>query len=146
MNTTLIVLASIFLLLHIIVTKINRNKENSGYSSDFDFFWLDHCLVFREGEVMLFALAGLTSFFVVDHTVWGQIIWGFMAFIGLLANGYMLFENFDWYKNRCWEYEKSHYLRALIVSVLYNLIWLFIIITVVSKFVMFVLETEPWNR
>lgn len=146
MNIALIVLTAVFLLLNIVTSKINYNKDHSGYSSDFDFFWLDNCLVFREMEALFFAIAVLTSFFLVDHTCWGPVIWGFVALSGLSANGYMSRSHWDWYRNYCWKNEKKHYLKAFIISVLSNLIWLFIIITVVSKFVMFVLEAEPWNR
>jgi len=145
MNTTLIVLTVIFSLLSFITARINYSKDHSGYSSVFDFFWLDNCLVFREGEVLLFALAGLTSFLLVDHTVWGQTIWGYAAFSYFFANVGMSLDHLSWYKI-CWKNEKGDYLGAFIVSILSSLIWLFIIITVVTRFVMFVLEAEPWNR
>lgn len=146
MKTTLIVLTIVFILLNVIIARINSSKEKSGYSSDFDFFWLRNCLVFREMEMLFFAIATLTSFFLVIDTGWGPVVWGCLSLIGFIPNSYISRSHWDWYKNHCWKSEKKHYLNAFIVSILSNLIWLFISIVVLTRFTMFILEAQPWNR
>lgn len=146
MNTTLIVLTSIFTVLFLIVSRINKSKENRGYFTDFDFFWLRYCLIFREGESLLLALAWLSSFFLVVHTGWGPPIWMYWSVCSLLVNLPNIQTNLHWYKNLCWKEERKRYLATYILSVFSNGIWILIILISVSKFVMFVLEAEPWNR
>ncbi len=146
MNITLIALTTIFFLLYILTSRINYEKDRDGYYTDFDFFWLKNCLVFREMEMLFFTITGVTSFFLVENTVWGPVVWIFLALSMFFAKAHSLPDGWSWYRDHCWKHEKGQYLSAFIISVLSSLIWLSIIIMIVGKFVMFVLEVEPWNR
>ena len=146
MNIVLIVLTIVFTVCFLIIARINAGQEQKGYSTDFDFFWLKNCLIFREVDVLLFALIWFSSFFLVINTVWGPLVWSFWSLCGLSVNVYNINTYKEQYDGLCWESEKNHYLMAYILSIFSNGIWVLMILISLSKLIMFVLESEPWNR